>query len=152
IAFRVARGQPALVPPPERDSAPVEGGATLGAADRGEHLSTDRPAGENDMRDGLFLEDAADRLVEPRRDRRGEGGPVVVDQDDTLTAHAALPSSKGMGEAVGAVRPVSPCCRTSPKRSSGSSLRSSSARQSRRVLRGSEMSWTGWPGWTSVTM
>src|SRR5690606_12765538 len=103
--------------------------------------------GEHDVRLRLLGERLAHPLDEAGRYRSRQAGLVVVDADTSL-AHGYFLSVSAL--ATGVSSSASPFCTTSPKRSSGSSLRNSSARQSRRLRRGSEMSCVGCPGCSRV--
>src|SRR5690606_30958172 len=111
--------------------------------DRVEDADADRATREADVHDVLLRLEFRDEREEAVGDRPDERLLRVMDYDGTGIGH-------GHSFGVGGSRARSPSCSTAPNSTSGLSLRSSSARQSRRPRRGSEMSCTGWPGWVSV--
>src|SRR5690606_8623847 len=147
VAIGIARRQEALVAPPEGDARPVHLVTALVGTDGREHRLAHGAAREHDVRLGLLGEGLAHPLDETRRHSGGEARLVVVDP------HASLGHGHSLTDpapSAGAPSSASPFCTTSPKRSSGSSLRNSSARQSRRLRRGSEMSCVGCWGCSRV--
>jgi len=120
VAVGVTAGEVPLVSPPDLDARPVDPVARGVRRDRAEHGDPHRAAGESDV-DGLaFIEEVDDLRQEPRGDARRQARGVRVHEHPPGVGHTLDPSVRT----------------TSPNSSSGSSRRSSSARQSRRLRRG----------------
>ncbi len=143
VPFGVASRQPPLVAPPQDDARPVDAVSCGRRVDRLEHADSHSAAGEYDVDLGLLVEQVHHLRDEPRRDRAGQGLFVGMHEHPAGVAHFFDSSNAVELIFEGASSCESPFWITSPNRSSGSRRRSSSARQSRRLRRGSEMAWTG---------
>src|SRR5690554_376298 len=147
IAVGVAIRHPALVTPPEMHPRPVDVCTVRGGGDGREDADSDAPTGENDVHRTLAVEGSLRRADHAARYSPHQFVGVVMHQYSSGHGHSVFCSCPVVFGAPSCRKPIVTTC---PNRSSGSSRRSSSARQSRRLRRGSEMSCTGWLGWVRV--